>query len=63
MDLIQQHIFVSASEINEVEGAKKRLIKEACGGKSFNTIEIVATTILFKSSLALSATYELKKMQ
>ena len=56
MDLTQQDIFGSASDIKEAEGAKKRLIKEASGGKSFNTLEIVGRMILFKPSIELSAT-------
>ena len=56
MDLIQQDIFGSASEIKEVEGVKKQLIKEASGDKSFNALEIVARMILFKPSIALSTT-------
>ena len=38
MDLIQQDVFESASEIKEVVGVKKRLIKESSGGKIFNTL-------------------------
>ena len=58
MDLIKQDIFGSASEIKEVEGLKKKLIKESSGGKIFNTLEIVARMILFKPSLSLSETDE-----
>ena len=58
MDPIQQDMFGSASEIKEVEGAKKGLIKEYSGGKSFNILEIVARMNLFKPSLAASATDE-----
>ena len=36
MDIIQQDIFGSASNIKEVEGMKKRLVKEMYGGKTFN---------------------------
>ena len=39
---------------------KKRLIKEAYGRNSFNTLEIVARMNLFKPSVALSATHESK---
>ena len=39
----------------------KRLIKEVSGGKSFNTLEIVARMNFFKPSLALSATDEPNK--
>ena len=38
MDLIKQDIFGSASDIKEFEVMKKRLIKEASGVKSFNTL-------------------------
>ena len=61
MDLIQQYIFGLASNINKSEGANKRLIKEASGGKRFNTLEIVSRMILFNPYLALSATDEPKK--
>ena len=63
MDLIQQDIFVSASETKEVEGVKKRLFKEASGVKSFNTLEIFAIMILFKPYLVLSAPYDPNKMR
>ena len=56
MDLIQQDIFESASDIKEVEGVKKRFIKEASRNKRFNTLDIVAIIILFKPYLVLSAT-------
>ena len=56
MDLIHKYIFGSAIKIKEFEGVKKRLIKEASGDKSFNTLEIVARIILFKLSLSLSVT-------
>ena len=42
---------------------KKLLIKEASGGKNLNTLEIVSIMILFKISLALSATDEPKKIR
>ena len=55
MDLIQKYIFGSARDIKEVEGLKKRFTKEASGGKRFNTLEICAIMIFFKTSLAISA--------
>ena len=61
MDLIQQAVFGSASGIKKFEGVKKRLIKEASGGRIFNTLEIVARMNLFKPSLALSATNDPNK--
>ena len=61
MDLIQQYIFLSASEIKESKGVNKRLIKEASGGKIFNKLEIVARMIFLKPSLALSAIDEPNK--
>ena len=63
MDLIQQDIFGSASEIKEVEGVKKRSIKKSSGGKRFNTLEMVAGILLIDTSLALSATDEPNKCQ
>ena len=38
IDRIQKDIFGSVSEIKEVEGVKKQLIKEASGGKIFSTL-------------------------
>ena len=38
MDLIQQDIFESAIKIKEVEGVKKRLIKEASVGRKFKIL-------------------------
>ena len=61
MDLIQKGIFGSAIKIKEVEGVSKQFIKEASGGKSFNTLEIVSRMILFKPYLALSEIYESNK--
>ena len=61
MDLIQQDIFGSASNIKEVAGVKKWLTEKSTGGKIFITLEIVAKMILFKPSLALSATGEPSK--
>ena len=45
MDLIQQDIIGSASEIKDIEGLKKRLIKETSVGKSINTLQIVSIMI------------------
>ena len=45
MDLIQQDIIGSASEIKDIEGLKKRLIKEAFLGKSINILQIVSIMI------------------
>ena len=63
MDLIQQDIFGSASDIKEVEYVNKWLIQGSSGGKSFNTLEIVARMILFNPSLALSAADDPNKCQ
>jgi len=52
MDLIQQDIFGKASEIKEVKHVQKRLIKEAMGRKSQDSLEIISRTIHFKPSLA-----------
>ena len=38
MDPIQKYIFESAIEIKYAEGVKKRLIKEASGGKNFRAL-------------------------
>lgn len=52
MDLIHQDIFGRASEIKEVKHAEKRLIKEAMGRKSQDSLEIISKSIHFKPSLA-----------
>lgn len=52
MDLIQQDIFGSASEIKEADNVQKRLVKEAGGAKSHETLELMAKHILFRPSLA-----------
>jgi len=55
MDLIQQDIFGSASEIKEADNVQKRLVKEAGGAKSHETLELMAKYILFRPSLAAEA--------
>ena len=55
MDLIQQDIFGSASEIKEADNVQKRLVKEAGGAKSHETLELMAKYILFRPSLAADA--------
>ena len=55
MDLIQQDIFGSASEIKEADNVQKRLVKEAGGAKSHETLELMAKYILFRPSLAAKA--------
>eukprot|EP00978_Attheya_sp_CCMP212_P026914 scaffold89414_cov49-Attheya_sp.AAC.2 len=52
MDLIQQDIFGTASEMKESDGIRKRVIKEAMGNKSYDTLEIVCRLCLFMPSLA-----------
>jgi U3 small nucleolar RNA-associated protein 20 len=50
MDLIQQDIFGTAREHKETDGAKKRLVKEATGSKSMDSIELICRMLLFKPS-------------
>lgn len=52
LDLIHQDVFGKASEIKEVQHVQKRLIKEAMGSKSLDSLEIISRIILFKPSLA-----------
>jgi U3 small nucleolar RNA-associated protein 20 len=52
LDLIHQDIFGKASEIKEVEHVDKRLIKEAMGSKSQDSLEIIARLVLFQPSIA-----------
>lgn len=51
LDIIHQDIFGKASEIKEVDHVQKRLIKEAMGSKSQDSLEIIARNILFKPSI------------
>jgi U3 small nucleolar RNA-associated protein 20 len=51
LDIIHQDVFGKASEIKEVEHAQKRLIKEAMGSKSYDSLEIIARKIYFKPSI------------
>eukprot|EP00985_Skeletonema_marinoi_P017590 scaffold9708_cov130-Skeletonema_marinoi.AAC.3 len=51
LDIIHQDIFGKASEIKEVQHVQKRLIKEAMGSKSQDSLEIIARNILFKPSV------------
>lgn len=46
--LPSKDIFGKASEIKEAQHVEKRLIKEAMGSKSQDSIEIISRTILFK---------------
>ena len=55
LDLIHQDVFGKASEIKEVQHVQKRLIKEAMGSKSLDSLEIISRIILFKPSLAAQA--------
>jgi U3 small nucleolar RNA-associated protein 20 len=50
MDLIQQDIFGTASEMKEVQDANKRVIKEAMGVKSYDTLELMCGMVRFKPS-------------
>jgi U3 small nucleolar RNA-associated protein 20 len=50
MDLIQQDVFGTARERKETDGAKKRVVKEAIGSKSMDSIELICRMLLFKPS-------------
>ena len=52
LDLIQQDIFGTSSEMKEADHVEKRLIKEAMGSKSQDSLEIISRLILFKPSIA-----------
>ena len=54
MDIIQQDIFGRASEMKEAENVQKRVIKEAVGVKSFSSLQIISSLIIFRPSLAIS---------
>ena len=55
LDLIQQDIFGTSSEMKEADHVEKRLIKEAMGSKSQDSLEIISKLIMFKPSFATSA--------
>ena len=50
MDLIQEDVFGVAAEMKEVKDAEKRVIKEAVGVKSYDTLEILSSMIRFRPS-------------
>lgn len=52
MDLIQQDLFGNAQERKEAEGVQGRYVKEAGGSKSHNSLELIASLIAFRPSLA-----------
>ena len=52
LNLIQQDIFGVSSEMKETDHVKKRLIKEAMGSKSQDSLEIISKLIFFKPSNA-----------
>jgi U3 small nucleolar RNA-associated protein 20 len=54
LDLIQQDIFGTSSEMKEADHVEKRLIKEAMGSKSQDSLEIISRLIVFKPSIATS---------
>jgi len=56
MDLIQQDLFGTASEMKEVQDVQKRVIKEAVGVKSYDTLEMICKLINFDPSLRKSNT-------
>jgi len=55
MDIIQQDIFGTASDMKEVDTSKKRLVKEAGGMKSLGSLELIGRMILFKPSSMASS--------
>lgn len=52
LDLIHQDVFGKASEHKEAQHVEKRLVKEAMGSKSLDSLEILARIIYFQPSLA-----------
>ena len=58
LDLIHQDIFGKASEIKEAQHVEKRLIKEAMGSKSQDSLEIIARTIHFQPSIITASVKE-----
>ena len=52
LDLIHQDVYGKASEIKEAQHVEKRLIKEAMGKKSLDSLEIISRIIHFKPSVA-----------
>jgi U3 small nucleolar RNA-associated protein 20 len=50
MDMIQQDLFGTASDMRGIESTKKRLVKEAGGAKSLDSLEIISRIILFNPS-------------
>jgi len=52
LDLIHQDIFGKASEYKEAQHVEKRLIREAMGAKSQDSLEIISKLIHFKPSIA-----------
>ena len=51
LDIIHQDVFGKASEIKEVEHVQKRLVKEAMGSKSQDSLEIISRNIIFRPSI------------
>ena len=49
--LLAEDIFGKASEIKEVENVEKRLVREASGAKSLDSLEILSRMIHFKPSI------------
>jgi hypothetical protein len=50
MDLIQQDLFGTARDRKDADGAKNRLVKEATGSKSMDSIELICRMLLFEPS-------------
>ena len=55
MDLIQQDIFGEAQERRDAQGNQVRFVKEAGGAKSANSLELIASMILFRPTQILEA--------
>ncbi|GKY94643.1 hypothetical protein MPSEU_000429800 [Mayamaea pseudoterrestris] len=56
IDLIQQDIFGDAQERKDAEGNQVRYVKEAAGSKSYHSLEIISSLILFKPSTGEKST-------
>jgi hypothetical protein len=55
MDLIQQDIFGEAQERRDAKGNQVRFVKEAGGAKTSNSLELIATMILFRPTMHLQS--------
>ena len=55
MDLIQQDIFGEAQERRDAQGNQVRFVKEAGGAKSANSLELIASMIVFRPANIMEA--------